>query len=450
MNAEGISHDRWPLAVKALLGARFARSVGQGALVVGFTLYLNALGWDATSIGSILSAALLFGVVLTVIIGPASDRLGRRQFLLAYECVAATSAVIALLTDHSVWLSVAAIMGSFGRGANGAAGPFGPLEQAWLTRNLPPSETPRVFNLNSALGFSGMALGAVLAGLPALWANALPGPLAYRPLFLLTLIGSAVGFFLIWKAPDSEHTWTGTHRVPTPGHDPAPEPPAPGAAAESSAATDSHATQSRSEQRAAEDRLLLRLAFANILNGFGIGLISPLMAYWLLRKFGYGPESIGPAIAIGFVLAAIGTGLSQIVVKRLGVMRTVVSMRGVGLVLMVLTPLMPSFSLAAGLWALRAMFNQGTGGVRQALSMGLTRQHRRGLAATVNNVSIQIPRAIGPAIAGMMLQRGWITLPFMVAATFQLAYLILYARFFGDLEGVTAQTPEMRMKTRSA
>jgi MFS family permease len=418
MNAVRTAERGWPPAVRLVIGARFARSVGQGALVVGFTLYLSALGWNAAAIGALLSAALLFGVILTLAIGPASDRLGRRQFLLAYECVVMASAVLALVTARPWVLTLAAILGSFGRGANGAAGPFGPLEQAWLAQDLPPSETPRVFNLNSMLGFSGMAVGALIAGLPAVWNGALPGPLAYRPLFLLPLLGSAVGFALIWKAPDSR-------RKPRPA---APLPV-------------SGAAPARSDERRAENRLLRRLAFANTLNGFGIGLIAPLMAYWFLRRFGHGPATIGPALAAGFVLAVVGTHVSQRIVMRLGVVRTVVVMRGVGIVLLLLTPFMPLFVLAAGVWAVRAAFNQGTIGVRQALSMGLTRQHRRGLAATVNNVSIQVPRAIGPAIAGLMLHRGWLTAPFVAAAVFQFAYLVLYERFFGDLQSVAAQAP---------
>jgi MFS family permease len=306
------------------------------------------------------------------------------------------------------------MLGGFGRGANGAAGPFGPLEQAWLAQGLAPAQRARVFSLNSTLGFTGMAVGALLAGLPAAWGHLWPGPLAYRPLFVLPLLGSAIGLTLIARAPDA--------RPPK-----APAPPARGAAA-----------MDRSAAHLAENRQLLRLAFANMLNGFGIGLVAPLMAYWFLRRFGHGPASIGLALAAGFVLAALGGLVAARVSARLGVVRTVVAMRGVGLLLMVLTPFMPLFSLAATLWAMRAAFNQGTLGVRQALTMGLTRQHRQGLAATVNNVSIQVPRAIGPAIAGLMLHHGWLTAPFLAAAAFQLAYLFVYQRFFGGLENADA------------
>ena len=452
--------DTWPKAVKLIMAARFARSVGQGALVVGFTLYLHALNWSAAAIGVVLSAGLLLGVVLTLLIGPASDRLGRKQFLLAYEGVLIASALLALSSPATWVLTLGAVLGGFGRGANGAAGPFGPLEQAWLAQDLPPAQRARVFNLNSTLGFSGMAVGALLAGLPALWGRWLPGALAYRPLFVLPLLGSAIGLALIWRAPDvkrarakgqlpsdSAHAAEATDQATTLTlASTVPDAEAHIQIADETA-DDPAATASKPQPRngrnhsathLAENRMLWRLGLANSLNGFGIGLVAPLMAYWFLRRFGHGPATIGPALAASFVLAAAGAQLAQRIVPRFGVVRTVVGMRGVGLALMLLTPFMPLFGLAAGVWAVRAAFNQGTLGVRQALTMGLTRQHRQGLAATVNNVSIQVPRAIGPAIAGVMLHFGWLTAPFIVAAAFQLAYLIVYQRFFGGVE--TAKT----------
>ncbi len=436
------AHEAWPAAVKLIMGARFGRSVGQGALVVGFSLYLHALNWSAAAIGAVLSAGLLLGVVLTLLIGPASDRLGRKQFLLAYEGVLILSALLALASSATWVLTLGAVLGGFGRGANGAAGPFGPLEQAWLAQDLPPAQRSRVFSLNSTLGFFGMALGALLAGLPALWVGLLPGALAYRPLFVLPLMGSAIGLALIWRAPDAKRTRpkpppaASATAQPEPdtefqsvdGSNPRAVPDAPSAHAEKT-----H-DRAHSATHAEENRLLWRLGLANSLNGLGIGLVAPLMAYWFLRRFNHGPATIGPALAASFVLAAVGAQFAQRFVPRYGVVRTVVGMRGVGLLLMVLTPFMPVFILAAGFWAVRAAFNQGTLGVRQALTMGLTRQHRQGLAATVNNVSIQVPRAIGPAIAGLMLHQGWLTAPFILAAGFQLAYLVAYQRFFGGMD----------------
>lgn len=380
------------------MAARAARSLGQGALVAAFTLYLHALGWSAPGIGATLSAALLAGAVLTLTVGPLSDRRGRRRFLLVYEAFQGGAAILALITAWPPALVLAAIVGGFGRGANGSAGPFAPLEQAWMAHALPAGRRGAVFSLNAAIGFGGMALGALLAGSVQFLVRPLGGVLAYRPLFLLSLAGSATAFTLIagLKEPSLRKSADEPSEVP---------------------------------DRRNENRMLARLVTANALNGLGIGMFAPLMAYWFALRFQHGPGSIGPALAGSFVLGAVGSVLVSRVARRYGLIRPVVVMRGMGLMLLVAVPLMPAFGLAAVLYALRAGCNQGTVGVRQALVVGLTRD-RRGLASSLQSVSIQIPRAIGPLIAGFMLHAGMMKAPFFAAAALQAAYLFLYVRFF--------------------
>ena len=327
-----------------------------------------------------------------------SDRHGRRRFLLAYELLQAAAALVALFTAWPPSLVLAAIVGGFGRGANGSAGPFAPLEQAWLAQALPAARRGAVFSANAAIGFGGMALGALLAGGVQFLIGPLGEPLAYRPLFLLSFAGSMAAFALIASLPEPQRS----------------RPPERAGAA---------------SERRSENRMLVRLVAANTLNGLGIGMIAPLIAYWFALRFERGPGSIGPALAASFVLGALGAIVAGRLVRRYGLIRPVIVMRGLGLAFLVAVPLMPSFGLAAALYALRAGFNQGTAGVRQALVVGLTRE-RRGLAASLQNVSIQIPRAVGPLLAGLMLHAGMLRTPFMVAAVLQASYLVLYARFF--------------------
>jgi MFS family permease len=73
--------------IRLLMAARSLRSLAQGALVVDFALYLRTLGWPAARIGAVMAASLLVGVVLTLVLGPISDRIGRKPFLLVYEAV---------------------------------------------------------------------------------------------------------------------------------------------------------------------------------------------------------------------------------------------------------------------------------------------------------------------------------------------------------------------------
>ncbi|HEX5353179.1 MAG TPA: MFS transporter [Rhodanobacteraceae bacterium] len=392
--------------MRLLIGMRAARSIGQGAMVASFTLYLHALGWSATAIGAVLMGALLFGTLLTIIIGPLSDRGGRRAFLLAYDALQALVAVIAMLTTTPWLLVAAAVIGAFGRGANGSAGPFSPVEQAWLAIELPMQRRGSVFSANSAVGLIGMGIGALLAALPAWWMGHAMSAGDYRWLFVLPLAGALASFTLMLLARE------------------------PAVFARRERADDDAA----SNLTRAENRLLAKLVLANSLNGLGIGLIGPLIAYWFAIKFQHGLSDIGPGIALAFIVSAAGSFLAGAIARRHGIMNTVIWMRGLGVALLVAMPLVPWFWAAMGLYIVRGATNRGTGGVRQALAAGLTRAERRGLASSLQNISIQLPRAIGPVIGGWLFHKGYLALPFLIGAALQLGYLVLYARFFSHTE----------------
>lgn len=386
------------------MAARFARSIGQGALVVDFALYLKALHWPAGAIGAVLGGSLLFGAILTLAIGPLSDRLGRKTFLLIYEATQILAALAGLLSAQARVLATAAVIGGFGRGANGAAGPFGPVEQAWLAQDVAPDRRGQVFSLNAAGGFLGMGLGALLAGLPHWLAAPGLGILAYRVLFLVVLAGSLVCVALILRARDADAR---------PMQRDAPPP-----------AEDDMALRRR------ENGLLTRLFLVNALNGAGIGLTGPLISYWFAIRYGEGPGTIGPMMCVVFLLTSISALGAGWLTRRVGIVRAVVAMRIVGLALLVVLPFSPSFGIAAVLYGLRSMLNRGTAGARSALNVSLVRPARRGLAASVGNISVQVPRALGPVLGGVLFQQGFLVLPFLVGAGFQAGYVYLYGRFF--------------------
>jgi MFS family permease len=396
---------------RLLLATRFVRSIGQGALAVDFALYLRALGWSAVAISAVLSAALITGVALTLFAGPLSDRGGRRRFLFAYEAAQTLAGLVALLSAQTALLGAAAMVGGFGRGGNGAAGPFAPVEQAWLAQAVAPMRRGPVYSLNAALGFLGNAVGAILAAAPASLHTILPGALAYRPLFLLSAAGSLLCCALILRTPDSE----------------ARQPQAP------TAPTHPHGVQQQ------ENRLVLRLMIANLLNGAGVGATGPLIAYWFAVRFGEGPAEIGPLMAGGFLMAVVASVATGWLSKWLGMVRAVIAMRLVGLALLIALPLAPNFGLAAALYILRAMFNRGTTGARSALSISIVRPHRRGFAASMANVSMQIPRSVSPILTGILFAANNLVLPFFIGAAFQGAYLAMYYASFRQVDDALQQ-----------
>jgi MFS family permease len=387
---------------RRLLLSRGLRSLSQGALATDFALYLSALGWSGTAIGLLLSAGGIVNALIALWIGPASDQLGRKRLLLIYQVVFSCSALIALLSAAPLAITVAAILGGLGRGANGAAGPFGPVEQAWLGEGIPPHQRARVYSWNSAIGFLGMGLGALLAASPAFLHGVLPGPLAYRPLFALSLLVGLLGFVLIWQIPGGQPQAT---------------------------ARDASARLSQEERG-----LLLKLALANALNSTAIGLTGPLITYWFALRFHVGPGLIAPIQALTLLSTGAASLINGELASRFGIVRSLVASRSLGLLLLLVLPLMPSYPLAALVYILRSILNRGTIGARQAMTAGLVRESRRGTAFSISGASAQIPQALGPALSGHLLEEGLFSLPFYVAAILQGLYLFAYTRFFSAYE----------------
>ncbi len=393
---------------RRLLMIRTLRSIGQGALVVDFTFYLHALNWSAVSIGLLLSAGSLFAALLTLIVGLTSDRIRRKPILIVYEIVTLVSGLALIISSQNWILVVAAVLGGFGRGANGAAGPFSPAEQAWLAEEIAPKERGQVYSLNSALGFFGMGLGAFFAIMPVVWASTLPGAMAYRPLFGLIAGAALAGLLILWGAEE-------TRRFSNPVKD---EPQ----------------TQEENFVRRHENQVLAKLVLINAFNGLAVGLTGPLMSYWFLHKFGVGPEAIAPVMGMTFIITGIFSLYTGALTERIGIISSVVEERLIGLILLAALPFMPSYPSASLLYLLRSVFTRGSAGAQQALTIGLVRDERRGLAISLNTISNQVPRSAGPGITAYFIGLGQFNLPFYIATVFQGIYLLLYYVMFKKCE----------------
>ena len=398
---------RWPRDTRLLIAARGARSIGQGALIVGFALYLDALGWNAVMIGGLFTTGLLVDAALVSVSGPLSDRYGRKCFLIGFEILQIIAAGIAMATASTPWLVAAALVGGFGRGANGSSGPFAPVELAWLSQPLAAVDRGRVYSANMAIGFVGMALGALLSAAPSYIQPWLPGALAFRPLFTLSMIGALCCLVLLSLARDDSAA------PAAPPH-----------------TRDRSVEETDSSVQRTENSLLRRLFAVNALNGIAIGLVGPLMAYWFAVRFDQSPAGIAPVMALAYLVTAGSSLWAGWLVKRTGIVRAVVWMRGLGLLLLLALPLMPVFWMAAILHVARSALNRGTAGARQALTVGLVRPHRRGSATSTASLAIQLPRAAGPAVAGLFFSAGQLAAPFYVAGVFFAGYLYFYQRVF--------------------
>lgn len=392
---------------KRLLAARTLRSMAQGALVVDLSLYLHALQWSGLAIGLVLTGGGFSAAVLSLAIGRMSDRLSRRPFLLGNELFTLLCGLAPLLS-HAAWLlAVVIVLAGFGRGMNGAAGPFGPAEQAWLADVVPAKDRGWVYSFNNAVAFFGMALGAMLGSIPAWWPVGTDPHTAYAFMFVLVMAGSCANLLLLWGATER--------------------------------ARDAVAPPGARLQRLHrwENHLLWRVGRLNLLNGLSMGLVGPLISYWFALRFSVGPDSIGAVMAGTFALTGVMAYYTGRLTLKHGLSRAVVWSRGIGVALLLLLPFMPWFWLAAAVYMLRLASGGASVGARQAQIVSLVRDERRGLAASVNAATFQMPQSIGPSIAGPLISAGFFVAPFCLAAALQLIYVVGYDRVFARYDRVT-------------
>ena len=339
------------------------------------------------------------------------------MFLLIYE-LGLILGTVSIILFPSAWILVltAALFG-FGRGANGASGPFAPAEQAWLAQSIPNLRRGNVFSFNAGLQFWGMAIGSLLAAVLPHLLPGTSGPAAYLPLFALNLAIAIINLLQIWvlhETPPSKISDGQTKSL----------------------------RQAQDEARVTrrENHALAWLALINMVNSLGVGLVAPLLPYWFNLKFGVGPGAIGPVYALTFFL----TGISSLIVgkmsERFGLIRSIVLPRLLGVLLLVAIPFMPAFSFAAVLYVIRSIVNRGSVGARQAFSVGLVRDQRRGMASSLNAVSWSIPAALGPALGGWLIGMGSLVWPFLAASGLQLGYAILFPAIMGKYDMSRSRT----------
>lgn len=411
--------------VKRLILLRGLRSLGQGAMVVDLTLYLKDLHWSGAAIGGVTSAAGLFGAALILIVGILSDRKGRKPFLLIYEALTMLAAFLTSITTMGIILALAVVVAGFGRGQSGAAGPFSPAEQAWLARHVDKISRGPVFSFNNAVGFMGMAVGSVIGGVPEL-IHAKTAIASYRPVFILVGVISFVCTLILFsmKETDRPHAQKEMRPNPSPVLDDTPS-------------QEPAELQTEVSVRRQENQSMLKLALVNSLNGLAVGLTGPMMAYWFSVRYGVGPAGIGATISIGFLMTGISSIFNGLLAQKIGMVKSVTWMRIIGSGMMLALPFMPTFTAASVLYVIRGAINRGTQGNRSALSASLTRDQRRGLATSINALSMRLPSSVGPTLTGYMFDAGMLGMPLFLTAALQLVNAGLYQWLFGQYDAGT-------------
>lgn len=405
-----------------VLSARGAMSAARALAGVLVPIYLAILGYDAVQLGVLFTAVALVSAALSALIGLASDRIGRKPFLIALPLLTAGAAVVFGLARVAPVIFASAALGSFGRGAGagaGAVGPYQPAESAYLADGVPARYRNDLFGRIAFMSSLGALIGGgPLAALPDLLPRlGLPGAAGhalygYRIAFLvMAALALTAGLLAV---PIAE-----THRRRAPL----------GVAGAPSASAARNVNPLRNLSRQSWSTLW-RLWVTNSASGLAVGFFGPFITYWYYERFHAGPAQIGLLYAIINLAAMVSNLYAAPLARKLGLVRAIVISRSLQAALMIPMVLAPSFWLAGGFYLLRMLAQRVGLPLRQSYVMAVVPKEERGSVAALSNLPAQGTSAIGPSIAGELFAHVSLALPFEIGAALQGLNTLLFYVFF--------------------
>ena len=398
--------------------ARVAMSAARALAGVVVPVYLALQGFSGFALGVLFFGVALFTAVLSSSIGLASDRVGRRVFLVAVPLLAAAAAAVYAVTTWSPALVAMAIAGSFGRGSGagaGAVGPYQPVESALVTDSTPATRRNDAFG-RLAFGSSGGALvGSVFALLAdGHHARGMATLAAFRPAFVAAAVLAAVAGLIALAL------------VEPPRAADAGGPVVPEGATEAAGPARRRGLRFPHRSRP----LLVRLWVTNGVNGLAIGMIGPFVTYWLYRRYGVGVGEIGILYAV-INLATMPSTLSAAgLARRFGLVRTVTAVRIAQAVLLVPMALAPTFELAGAVYLVRMVVQRIGLPLRQSYVLAMADPAERASVAALANLPSQAAMAASPVLSVYLFDNVSLELPFELGAALQLVNAVLFWVFF--------------------
>ncbi|MCX6080120.1 MAG: MFS transporter [Chloroflexi bacterium] len=384
-----------------LFSTRIIRLFCYGFLSIILALYLADTGMTEGQIGLLFTLTLVGDAGISLWLTTSADRFGRKRTLLIGAMLMAGAGIVFLLTNNTIILMAAAIIGVISPSGN-EIGPFLSVEQAGLTQIVSDEKRTQVFAWYNLVGSFATATGALSGGWLAqlLQAQGMSAGAAYR----VVLMGYAAGGFILsilflWLTPAVEIK------------------------------PSKNASTPRILGLHKSRKVVLKLSALFALDAFAGGLIvQSMIAYWFHLKFGIASGILGSIFFGANVLAGISALLAVSIAKKIGLINTMVFTHIPSNILLMLVPLMPNLPLAIGVLLLRFSISQMDVPTRQSYTMAVVDPDERSAAAGVTGIARSVGASLSPVLAGLFISiPGLFSLPFYLCGSLKIVYdLLLY------------------------
>ena len=388
---------------KIIILARGVRTFAQGFVAVFLAIYLTELGFSLVQIGAFLGVGVVgvafFAFLVSLIVG----RVGRRTFLIFFSMTSASAGLALFFVDHFLILLVFAFLGSLSTGGGGGGeSPAQPLEVASLPDTAPDDKRTDLFAIYNIVARAGAALGALAAGLRALYQGAfnLTTLDSYRFMFILFAalqISVALLYSLLSmgiEGASTERRWSNPFKLPS-------------------------------------RRRIFTLTGLFSVDTFTTSMVTQsLMAYWFSAKFGLELGSLALIFFVSQVLTAISLWLAAKIANRIGLLNTMVFTHIPSSLFLLAAAFAPTAWLAVLFWQLRAFLAQMDNPTRDSYTMAIVGPEERVGMASIHMVGRSAFGAAGPSATAALWGLLSASAPLVGSAVLKISYdLALYAMF---------------------
>ena len=386
-----------------LCASVFLRSISTGAVGVLLGIYLSRVGLSARDLSFVVAAGLAGGAAGTLIVTMAGERVPRRGTLALVALLSGIGCLSFSFTSSLSVLSAVAFLGMLnGMGRDRGAAVV--LESAILPQTVPSNQRTYAFAGYHFLQDAGLALGALLAGLPAVMRHgfSLEEMAAFRVTFCAcAFLSLAPGILILFLSRGLEPK-----------------------------------SKERTIPLSPEGRRVIwgisaLFLIDSLAGGF---LTTALLSYFFFERFAVG-EGV---VALLFFGARVLNSLSHLAAawlsRRIGLLNTMVFTHIPSSLLLGTAVLAPSFPVAATLFLLREGLVEMDVPTRQSYVMAVVRPSERIVASGVTHLVRVAGWAMGPWLAGLMMQGTPLAAPFLAGAGLKITYDALLFTAFRKLK----------------
>ncbi|GAC1653889.1 MAG: MFS transporter [Candidatus Dormibacteraceae bacterium] len=342
-------------------------------------LYLHQSGFGNDVIGYVNAMPAVAAILLGLPVASASDRFGRRPFLVGGAMVAGIGAAgIALSTTLVTVLLSALVMG-------GGTTCIFAIGGAVLGDFSTDEDRVAVFSSNFLLGWMGGFFGSVGGGYLA---GAIGGVTGLRSALLVGAVAVGLAAVPALMLPRPER-----------------------------------ATSLPPGVRSFLGLDVLRFGIPNLALAFGAGAMVRFFNLFFASKFNLGPGAIGTILAASYIVTALGALAAPPLARRVGSIRFLLITVACSIPFLGVITFAPWLVAVIGAFLARqALMNMGEP-VFQAFAQGTVPARRRGALNGMLTFSWNIGWFAGPAISGVLQVRGGFQLAFSFTIVCYVVYL---------------------------